>query len=128
MQRRFIRSGSVWEDLAGYSRAVVDGEWVLVSGTVGRDFATGHFPQGVRAQCERAIDTIEAALAQADAGLADVVRVRVYVPDRADVVEVSGVLRRRLGDNRPCNTTICCPLAVAEAKVEVEMTALRRPA
>ena len=126
MARRFIRSGSRWEELAGYSRAVVDGEWVLVSGTVGQDFATGRFPEGARAQCERALDTIEAALAQADASLADVVRVRVYVPHRADVTAVSEVLRSRFGDNRPCNTTVCCPLAVEEARVELEVSALRR--
>ncbi|MDR6856501.1 RidA family protein [Variovorax guangxiensis] len=125
MARRFIQSGSRWEELAGYSRAVVDGEWIFVSGTLGQDFATGEFPDGVQAQCERALDTIEAALAQAGAGLADVVRVRVYVPDRRDVMAVSEVLRRRLGDNRPANTTLCCPLAVEEARVELEVSARR---
>lgn len=125
MARRFIQSGSRWEELAGYSRAVVDGEWIFVSGTLGQDFTTGEFPDGAQAQCERALDTIEAALAQAGAGLADVVRVRVYVPDRRDVVAVSEVLRRRLGDNRPANTTLCCPLAVEEARVELEVSARR---
>jgi enamine deaminase RidA (YjgF/YER057c/UK114 family) len=126
MERRFIQTGSRWEELAGYSRAVVDGDWILVSGTVGQDFATDAFPAGAQAQCERALDTIEAALVQADASLADVLRVRVYVPDRGDVMAVSEVLRRRFGDNRPCNTTVCCPLAVEEAKVELEVTARRR--
>ncbi|HSV59938.1 MAG TPA: RidA family protein [Variovorax sp.] len=126
MGRQFIQSGSRWEDIAGYSRAVVDGEWVFVSGTVGQDFSTGTVPAGAGPQCEQAIDTIEAALAKAGASLADVVRVCVYVPDRGDVMTVSEVLRRRMGGNRPCNTTLCCPLAVEEAKVELEMTALRR--
>lgn len=126
--RRFIHSGSPWEEMAGYARAVVDGEWIFISGTVGVDFATGRFAPTAEAQTAQALDTIAAALAQADATLADVVRVRVYVPDRADVAAVSAVLKARMGDNRPANTTVCCPLAVAEALVEIEVTARRRPA
>ena len=80
--RRFIQSGSRWEELAGYSRAVVDGDWIMVSGTIGQDFATGEFPPTAGAQCELALDTIAAALAEAQSDLGDVVRVRVYVPDR----------------------------------------------
>ena len=123
--RRFISSGSPYEELAGYSRAVVDGDWVFVSGTVGQDFATMTMPDSAAAQAEQALDTIEAALAQATAGLMDVVRVRVYVPDRADVVAVSAVIKRRLGAARAANTTVCCPLAVEGAKVEIEVTARR---
>ena len=126
--RRFISSGSRWEELAGYSRAVVDGDWIFVSGTIGQDFATGEFPPSADAQCELALDTIEAAMAEAQSSLDDVLRVRVYVPDRADVVTVSEVLRRRFGANRPANTTVCCALAVDGAKVELEVTArLHRP-
>ena len=123
--RQFIQSGSRWEELAGYSRAVVDGEWVFVSGTIGQDFKTGAFPDTAEGQSELALDTIEGALAQAGASLADVVRVRVYVPDRNDVIAVSQVLRRRLGAHRPANTTVCSPLAVEGAKVEIEVTARR---
>jgi enamine deaminase RidA (YjgF/YER057c/UK114 family) len=125
--RRWISSGSPWEELAGYARAVVDGEFVFVSGTVGMDLSTMTMPQGAGAQAEQALDTIEAALAQAGATLADVVRVRVYVPDRADVAEVSGVIKRRLGHARPANTTVCTPLAVDGARVEIEVTAKRAP-
>ncbi|MDM0036151.1 RidA family protein [Variovorax sp. J22P271] len=124
--RTFIQSGSRWEELAGYSRAVVDGDWIFVSGTIGQDFASGAFPATAEQQCELALDTIESALAQARASLADVVRVRVHVPDRGDVIAVSGVLKRRLGDNRPANTTLCGALAVDGAKVEIEVTARRR--
>ena len=123
--RQFIQSGSRWEELAGYSRAVIDGEWVFVSGTIGQDFATGTFPDSAEQQGELALDTIESALAQARSSLADVVRVRIYVPDRNDVIAVSQVLRRRLGANRPANTTVCSPLAVEGAKVEIEVTARR---
>ena len=121
--RRFISSGSPWEELAGYSRAVVDGDWVFVSGTVGQDFATMAMPDSAAAQAELALDTIEGALARAGATPADVTRVRVYVPERSDVAAVSAVIKRRLGAARPANTTVCCPLAVEGAKVEIEVTA-----
>jgi enamine deaminase RidA (YjgF/YER057c/UK114 family) len=124
--RRFISSGSPWEALAGYSRAVVEGDTVFVSGTVGIDLTTLVMPEGAQAQAELALDTIEAALREAGAAMTDVVRVRVYVPDRADVVAVSGVVKRRLGAARAANTTVCTPLAVEAAKVEIEVTAVRR--
>lgn len=126
-KRRFIASGSPYEALAGYSRAVADGDWVFVSGTVGYDFRTGTLPASAEAQAGQALDTIERALGEANATLLDVVQVRVYVPDREDVAAVSGVIRRRLGAARATNTTVCAPLAVAECKVEIEVTA-RRPA
>jgi enamine deaminase RidA (YjgF/YER057c/UK114 family) len=127
-QRRFISSGSPWEELAGYSRAVVDGDWIFVSGTVGQDFETMRFADTAQAQAEQALDTIEAALRQVPASLLDVVRVRVYVPERTDVPAISEVIKRRLGAARPTNTTVCCPLAVADAKVEIEVTARRQRA
>jgi len=123
--RRFISSGSPYEELAGYSRAVVEGEWIFVSGTLGQNFATMSMPESAAAQTEQALDTIEAALAQVPAGLMDVLRVRVYVPDRGDVLAVSGVIKRRLGAARATNTTVCCALAVEGAKVEIEVTAKR---
>ena len=126
--RRFITSGSPWEALAGYSRAVVDGDWVFVSGTVGMDLARLHMPESAADQAEQALDNIEAALRQVPAQLTDVVRVRVYIPDRIDVEAVSGVVKRRLGAARAANTTVCCALAVEGAKVEIEVTARRRPA
>lgn len=126
MTRRFISSGSPWEALAGYSRAVADGDWVFVSGTVGADPATGQLADGTTAQAEKALDIIEQALKEANATLTDVVRVRVYIPDPADVPTVSAVLKRRLGPARATNTTVCTPLAVPGCKVEIEVTVLRR--
>ena len=125
--RKFIFSGSPWEELAGHCRAVVDGRWVLVSGTVGYDARAGRLPKGAKAQAAVALDIIERALRDAGATFLDVVRVRVYVADRADVMTVSGVIKQRLGRVRPANTTVCAPLAVAEAKVEIEVTALKSP-
>jgi len=126
--RRYISSGSPWEEMAGYSRAVVDGDWIFVSGTVGQDFATMTLPKSASAQAEQALDTIERALAQAGATPMDVVRVRVVVPDRSDVAAVSAAIKRRFGAARPANTTVCCALAVEGAKVEIDVTARRRAA
>ena len=126
--RRFVSSGSPWEALAGYSRAVVDGRWVFVSGTVGYDLRTNTWPPTAETQAELSLDIIERALREARAALVDVVRVRAYVPDRADVVAVSGVIMKRLGAARAANTTVCAPLAVENARVEIEVTALKPPA
>ncbi len=126
MTRRFITTGSIYEQLAGYSRAVVEGNWVFVSGTVGADFKTGTFAEGPVAQTEQAIDTIEWALKEAGAVVTDIVRVRVIIPDPAHVTAVSQVIARRLGPAKAANTTFCAPLAVPEALVEVEVTALKK--
>ncbi len=123
--RQFINSGSPWEELAGYSRAVVDGNFIFVSGTIGMNLQTMTMPEGAQAQAEQALDTIEAALRAAGASLLDVVRVRVYIPQRADVAAVSSVLKKRLGAARATNTTVCSPLAVESARVEIEVTATR---
>ncbi len=124
-KRTHVLSGSRYEELAGYARAVVVGDRIFVSGTVGVDFATGAMPEGAEHQANQALDTIERALAEAGSGLDDVVRVRVYVPDPGDVVAVSGVLKARCGAARPANTTVCAPLAVPGAKVEIEVDAIR---
>ena len=131
MTRRHIGSGSPWEALAGYSRAVVQalpgGEWIFVAGTLGTvDFDSGRLAEGVQAQTHRALDIVERALAEVPASLADTVRVVAYVPERSDVPAVAAVLKERLGSARPANTTVCCPLAVAGALVEIEITAVRR--
>jgi enamine deaminase RidA (YjgF/YER057c/UK114 family) len=104
---------------------VVDGRWVFVSGTVGYDARTRTWPPTAGGQAGLALDVIERALREAGAELPDVVRVRVYVPDRADVAAVSAVLKARLGAARAANTTVCAPLAVGEARVEIEVTALK---
>jgi len=130
MSRRHISSGSPWEALAGYSRAVVQpmpgGDWIFVAGTLGMDDpASGRLAEGAQAQTQRALDIVERALAEVPASLADVVRVVAYVPERGDIAAVAAVLKERLGAARPANTTVCCPLAVADALVELEITALR---
>lgn len=124
-ERRAISSGSKFEELAGYSRAVVDGEWIFISATAGTE-ADGSFSPDAVQQTRRALAVISAALAEAGAEIADVVRVRVYLADRADVMAVSKILGETFAAPRPTNTTIICGFPAEEIKVELEMTALRR--
>jgi len=124
-KRTHIFSGSKYEELAGYARAVVVDDRIFVSGTVGVDFKTGQTAPTAEGQANQALDTIEWALKEAGSGLADVVRVRVYVPDPEDIMAVSTVLKDRCGHTRPANTTVCAPLAVPECKVEIEVEAIK---
>lgn len=127
MARRLISSGSTFEKDIGYSRAVVDGDWVFVSGTTGFDYATMTIPADVVAQAEQCLRNIEHALAQAGAALADVVRVHYILPDAADFPACWPVLRRCFGDIRPAATMIAAGLADPRMKIEIEVTArLRR--
>ncbi|MGH6922151.1 MAG: RidA family protein [Propylenella sp.] len=121
-----ISSGSKFEKLAGYSRAVVDGEWIFVSGTAGYDIANDRFPEDAAEQTRLALRTIAEALAKADASLRDIVRVRVYLADARDVMAVSKILGEAFSDPRPTNTTIVCGFADPGIKVEIEVTALKR--
>lgn len=124
--RKLIGSGTRTEDLAAYSRAVVDGDWILVSGTIGLDPHTGALPETASAQAQNAFATIKSALARADATLEDVVRTRVYLTRKEDLADVAAVLKEHLDAIRPANTTILCQLPVDGAKVEIEVTARRR--
>lgn len=126
--RRLISSGSPFERDIGYSRAVVDGEWVFVSGTTGFDYATMTISPDVREQAEQAMHNIERALAEAGASFADVVRVRYILPDAADFEPCWPVLRRYLGQARPAATMIAAGLSDPRMKIEVEVTARRSAA
>ncbi|MBI3517238.1 MAG: RidA family protein [Proteobacteria bacterium] len=127
MSRKLISSGSAFEALAGYSRAVVDGEWVFVSGTTGFDYKAGTIADDVVEQTEQTFRNIAAALAQADATLADVVRAVIYVTDRADFERVAPVIGKHFGKIRPTNTTVIAQLVDARMKIEIEVTARRTP-
>jgi enamine deaminase RidA (YjgF/YER057c/UK114 family) len=123
MTRRLISSGSTFEREIGYSRAVVDGEWVFVSGTTGFDYATMTIADGVEAQAEQCLRNIQAALAEAGATLADVVRVTYLLPDAADFPRCWPVLRRWLGEIRPAATMMAVGLADPRMRIEIEVTA-----
>ncbi len=126
MTRQLISTGSPFEKTAGYSRAVVDGDWCFVSGTTGYDYATMTMPESVIDQTRNAMGTITKALEQAGFTLADVVRARYYVTDRAHVSDVFPVLGTYFGEIRPAATMIVCMLNEPEMKIEIEVTAKRR--
>jgi formimidoylglutamate deiminase len=122
-RRRRISSGSPFEERIGYSRAVVDGDWVHVSGTTGFDYATMAISGDVVEQAEQCLRNIEAALHEAGSSLADVVRVRYMLPDPADFEPCWPLLRRRFGAVRPAATMIACGLSDPRMRIEIEVTA-----
>lgn len=121
--RKRISSGSSFEDDIGYSRAVVDGAYVFVSGTTGFDYATMTIEDDVVAQAEQSIANIVAALEAAGSALRDVVRVRYIVPDVADFRACWPTLRRAFGEARPAATMISAGLSDPRMKIEIEVTA-----
>lgn len=125
MARQRIYSGMKYEKVLGYSRAFADGDMIYVSGTLGLDYATHGLPAGAAAQAERCVEIVRDALDQLDAELADVLRMVIYVPDRADIDIVSETLGRHFRGIDPVSTLVCAPLSMAEAKVELEITARR---
>ena len=128
MNRRLISSGSTFEQEIGYSRAVVDGEWVFVSGTTGFDYATMTIADDVVLQTEQCLRNIQAALEQAGARLSDVVRVRYILPNADEFPRCWPTLRTYFGDVRPAATMIAAGLADPRMRIEIEVTARRQSA
>ena len=124
-ERRLISSGSTFEEQIGYSRAVVDGDWVHVSGTTGFDYATMTISDDVVEQAEQALANVAAALAEAGCTLADVVRVRYLLPRAEEFQACWPALRRAFGDVRPAATMQECGLSDPRMKFEIEVTARR---
>ena len=127
MTRKLISSGSTFEAQIGYSRAVVAGDWVLVSGTTGFDYATMTIADDLVAQAEQCVKNIDAALREAGSGLHDVVRVTYVLPDAREFERCWPVLRRCFGEVRPAAMMISAGLADPRMKIEIEATALKRP-
>jgi enamine deaminase RidA (YjgF/YER057c/UK114 family) len=126
MARRLISTGSPFEAVAGYSRAVADGDWCWVAGTTGYDYTVMTMPDDVAEQAENAMLTIGKALADAGFSLADVVRATYYVTDAGYADAVFPVVGRHFREIRPAATMIVCGLIRPEMKVEIEVTARRR--
>jgi enamine deaminase RidA (YjgF/YER057c/UK114 family) len=124
--RRAILSGSTFEAQIGYARAVVDGDWVHVSGTTGFDYTAMTISDDVLEQTEQCVRNIEAALTGAGSSFADVVRVRYFLPNRADFEPCWPILRRVFGEVQPAGTVLICGLADPRMKIEIEVSA-RRP-
>lgn len=125
MPRHLISSGSVFEAQIGYSRAVVDGDWVFVSGTTGFDYATMSISASVVEQAEQCFRNIAAALASAGSALEDVVRVTYILPDAEDFPRCWPVLRSHFGEVRPAATMLEAGLIDPRVKIEIEVTARR---
>ena len=127
-ERKLISSGSSFEKIAGFSRAVVDGDWVFVAGTTGYDYSTMTISSDVATQTRQTFRNIEHALAQAGASLKDVVRVHYYLTDQAYFKQVAPIFGEFLAQARPAATAIVCGLVDPRMKIEIEVTALKRTA
>jgi len=125
MKRTLISSGSTFEAQIGYSRAVVAGNWVFVSGTTGFDYATMTISDDAEVQAEQCLKNIALALQQAGSSLQDVVRVTYVLPQTADFEPCWPVLRKYFGEVRPAAMMISAGLADPRMKIEIEVTALK---
>ncbi len=128
MKRTLISSGSTFEAEIGYSRAVVQGDWVFVSGTTGFDYSTMSISDSLLEQTEQCLKNIEAALANSGASLRDVVRVTYVLPNAGDFPKCWPVLRKYFGEVRPAATMISAGLSDPRMQIEVEVTALKHGA
>ena len=126
MTRQRISSGSTFEAQMSYSRAVVAGDWIFVSGTTGFDYATMTIADDVVVQAEQCLKNIDAALRQAGSSLKDVVRVNDVLPDAGEFERCWPVLRKYLDDVRPAAMMISAGLADPRMKIEIEVTALKQ--
>jgi len=124
--RQKISSGSRFEEEIGYSRAVVDGDDIFVSGTTGYDYATMTIVDDVVVQADQTFRNIAAALAQADASLDDEVRVMFIVPRREDWEPCWPVIKQYLGKARPTSTLIHAMLQTDAMRIEIEVQARRQ--
>ena len=129
MSRRLVSTGSPFEKTAGYSRAVIDGDFAFVSGTTGYDYSTMTMPADVTSQTRNCFKTIEATLKEGGFAMADIVRVNYYITDAQDADAHFAVCGEVLGDIRPAATLVVVNgLYKPEMKVEIEVTAKRRTA
>jgi enamine deaminase RidA (YjgF/YER057c/UK114 family) len=129
MSRRLISTGSPFEKAAGYSRAVIDGDFAFISGTTGYDYTTMTMPADVTSQTRNCFRTIEAALKDGGFAMADIVRATYYITRPEDADAVLAVCGEKLGDIRPAATLlVVAGLYKPEMKVEIEITAKRRTA
>ena len=126
MTRELISSGSTFEKEIGYSRAVVEGNWVFVSGTTGFDYSTMTIAPSVSDQAEQCLKNIGTALEQAGSCFADVVRVTYVLPDATEFEQCWPVLRKYFGEVRPAAMMISAGLADPRMRIEIEVTAIKR--
>ncbi len=125
MKRKLISSGSSFEEKIGYSRAVVAGDMIFVSGTTGYDYKTMQISNDIAVQTEQCIKNIEKALNEADASLVDIVRLTYILPQADEFERCWPVLKKYFGGIKPAATMISAGLADDNMKIEIEVTAVK---
>lgn len=123
-----ISSGSTFEEQIGYSRAIVHGDWVFVSGTTGFDYSNMTIADDIESQTKQCLENIKAALVQAGASMADVVRVTYVLPNADEFPLCWPTLKHYFGEVRPAAMMISAGLADPRMKIEIEVTAIKAPA
>ncbi len=123
--KKLISSGSEFEKNVAYSRAVVQGDFVFVSGTTGFDYSDMSISEDVSEQTDQCLKNILKALKEADASLNDVVKVTYILPDKLDFEKCWSVLRRYFGEVRPAATMMEARLLDERMKIEIEVTAYK---
>ncbi len=126
MKRKLISSGSSFEKEVGYSRAVVDGNWVFVSGTTGYNYDTMTIENDIVSQTDQCMKNIVSALEKSDSKIEDVVRVTYILPDASDFKKCWPILRKYFGEVRPAATMFSAGLADRKMKIEIQVTALKK--
>ena len=123
MNRKLISSGSEFESKIGYSRAVVDGDYVFVSGTTGYDYESMSISENPVEQADQCFKNIEKALLEAGSCLDQVVRVHYIVPNKSDFEPCWPVFKKYLGKACPAATVFVAGLLDDKMKLEIEVTA-----
>lgn len=124
--RRLISSGSSFEEQIGYSRAVVEGDWIFVSGTTGFHYESMSLSDDLEQQAEQCLRNIDKALEEAGGSRDDIVRVRYIFPNADDFEPCWPILRAYFGKNRPAATMISAKLLDPRMRLEIEVTAHKR--
>ncbi len=125
MSKKLISSGSTFEEKIGYSRAVVQDNWVFVSGTTGYNYVTMTISEAVEEQTEQCLINIKNTLEKANSSLSDVVRVTYILPDASDFEKCWHVLKKYFGEIKPAATMFSAGLADDKMKIEIQVTALK---
>lgn len=123
--RTNISTGSGFEQQAGYSRAVVQGDWCFVSGTTGYHYPSLDMPTTIEEQTENCLKTIAGVLEKASFTMHDIVRIRYYIVDAHDADRVFPIVGKWFAESPPAATMIVCDLIRPEMKIEIEATALK---
>lgn len=127
MPRQLISSGSTFEHEIGYSRAVVEGDWIFVSGTTGFDYGRMTISDDLLEQADQCFKNIQTALNEAGATLRDVVRVTYVLPVAGDFPKCWPIFRKYLGEIRPAAMMIAAGLSDPRMRIEIQVTAHHKP-